>query len=50
MIETGRYELIKSQGLTDSVLFVDPIKLKMKFTYFYTVLNTEFLGTGFTGK
>ena len=48
MIETGRY--VKSQELIDFALLADLIKLRMKFTYFFTVLNTQFLETGFTGN
>ena len=39
MIETGRYSQIPRVNS----------KLRMKFTYFFTVLNTQFLETGFTG-
>ena len=36
--------------LLDFVLLADPVKLKMKFTYFFTVLLIQILETGFTGK
>ena len=44
MIET------KSRELIDFALLADLIKLRMKFTYFFTVLTTQFLETGFTGN
>ena len=45
MIETGRYSQIPRV-----TRLADPIKLKMKFTYFFSVLITQFLEPGFTGK
>ena len=52
MIETGRYKVdkVKSPELIDFALLADLIKLRMKFTYFSTVLNTQFLETGLTGN
>ena len=49
MIETGRCDQIP-RGLIDSALLVDVIDLKIKFTYFSTALNGQFLGTKFKGK
>ena len=47
MIETGRYSQIpRVNRLCPTYL----IKLRMKITYFFTVLNTKFLETGFTGN
>ena len=52
MIETGRYKVdkVKSPELIDFALLADLIKLRMKFTSFFTFLNTPFLETGFTGN
>ena len=49
MIETGRYSQIPRVNI-DFALLADLIKLRMKFTYFFTVLNTQFLETGFTAN
>jgi len=43
-------DIVKSRELIDFALLADLIKLKMKFTYFFSVLNTQFLETGFTGN
>ena len=48
MIESGRYTQIPR--VIDFPLLADLIKLWVKFTYFFTVLNTQFLETGFTGN
>ena len=39
---------VKSRELIDFAQLADLVKLRMKFTYFFTVLNTQFLETGFT--
>jgi len=42
--------MIKSQGIIDSALRVNQIKLKMEFIYFSIVLNTVVLEMNFTKK